>query len=333
MKHIKALVVYVGGTIGMIKKDGYLQVKKNYLPNIIYTCKRLNHARNSEDPFYESKDSRLYYTINEVENIKDSSDLGIEDWINLVNIIRNNYNSYDAFICLHGTDTMAYTSSALSFLIENLNKPIVFTGASSYFNHSQSDAVDNVEGVFQSILRPKLKPNVYMFFNKTLLIGNRSTKFISAKISTYSMKNPTLFEPKGEVKFYDKLNENIALRKLFPGIQSSQLRGDLEKCDGIIIESFGCGNVPMNLVKIIIEEAKNTVIVNISQCMQGFATSHYQSGYLLSKAQAIVCGRDMTTEAAYAKLSFLLANYKIEDVKILLKTNMRGEMSESLSFS
>lgn len=333
---INVLVIHVGGTIGMKQRDGCLKVEANHLAKYISSSEELNNG--TDDYTFETEEGRMKYKLIEFKELKDSSDFGIDDWLELLKKIESNYDDYDAFGCLHGTDTMAYTSSALSFLIENLSKPIILTGAAHPFDHPDSDALNNLKGMFNSFLDVHLNnkpPKVYVYYNGKLMAGNKISKFISADQIYYNEIESENFEkPKGDVKFYHNMSRNITVRKLFPGIKSEELLDDFLTYDGIVIESFGCGNIPLNLLKVIRQHSKTTVIVNISQVLKGIATADYENGYRLNTETSIICGGDMTSEAAYTKLSFLLGNFDSESkeaVKEKLRTNIRGEMSDKSS--
>lgn len=321
------LIIHLGGTIGMQKQKEYLQVSPNYLPEKIKKSKVLNHGT-EQSPHYELYGSRIDYEIYEVQQIKDSSDISFDDWIELVKLIEKNYNKYDGFICLHGTDTMTYTSSAVSFLIENLNKSVIFTGATFHFEHGNSDVFSNIEGALKKFVVP-LEPNVYIYFNEKLMVANRTSLLVSSDKIEFIEKKPCPFKTEGKTKFYQEMNSEIILRKLYPSIRMEQLQNDFKKFEGIVIESFGCGNVPMKLVPLFKEHggSKCVVMVNISQALLGVVNSDYESGHELSQSRYLISGKDMTTEAAYTKLSFVLANYEGNEVKKMMEKNIRGEIS------
>ena len=340
MKHGTAqkmiLIIYTGGTIGMVRtpngyapKEGYFRAELNAVLSM--------HAE-------EMPDWELY----EMSPLLDSSDMTVIEWNRIAKIIEENYARYDGFVVLHGTDTMAYTASALSFMLENLNKPVVLTGSQIPLCEVRSDGRDNIITAMLIAAQAHVR-EVCLYFGGTLLRGNRSTKYSADGLIAFVSPNcPALAEagisiryresellppPQGELKVQLLENIPIGVIKVFPGIQFSLFESIMtEKLRGIVIETFGAGNIPGDgsaLLPIIRRAfANGTVLTVCSQCPQGAVSlGAYESSSALKKAGA-VSGLDMTTEAAVAKLYYLFScGYSKEEVKQKMGQPLRGEMT------
>ena len=335
----KILIIYTGGTIGMIQNQDGTLVRFDFA-NITSNVPEL---------------SRLNYIIDvhSFNPILDSSNMNLDVWLNLVSIIEQKYEQYDGFVILHGSDTMAYTASALSFLIENLNKPIVLTGSQLPIGEIRTDAKENlitsIEIAASRDYRNKtLIPEVCIYFDYQLMRGNRAKKVHADKFEAFTSPNYPLLaeagvnlnfysenilsEPELPVKFYHSLNNKIASIKIFPGISKSFVESIVKAndIDAIIIEGFGTGNTSTEPWFIeLLSQASDSgkILYDISQCLGGTVDiGRYETSKHLEK-MGVVSGYDITFEAAITKLMFLLANFnEIENIKRLLSINLRGEM-------
>jgi L-asparaginase len=333
-KHHAILVIYTGGTIGMDKnpKTGQLEVAGiDQLCRYIVELESFHHRID-----YQSTSRQI-----------DSSDMTPKIWEEVAHIIEDQYDNYDGFVILHGTDTMSYTASALSFMLENLNKTIVFTGSQLPMSFLRNDAYDNF--ITSLIIASESKvPEVCIYFENKLFRGNRTTKLSAENFDAFFSGN---YAPLAEAGLYIYYNEskitqpgsgklkvhygfdpNIAILKIFPGITQYVMHHILNVAGlrGVILETYGSGNAPtaswfFEELKTAIE--KNIIVFNIMQCKSGrTATKTYRAGLNID---GIVNGHDITGEAAITKLMFLLGqNYSAETIKQLLVTCMRGEISK-----
>jgi L-asparaginase len=293
----------------------------------------------------------------------DSSDMNPEYWIGIARNIRDNYDKYDGFVILHGTDTMTYTATALSFLLENLAKPVIVTGSQLPLAEPRNDATQNL--VTALILAASYKvetvPEVCILFNDVLLRGNRSRKVSSSGFAGFSSLNyPPLAKIGEHIKIDTKLlrsvnktdgffingnlNSNVMIFDIFPGIASNILKHvfAINGLRGVVLRTYGAGNAPTKDAALLkeIENAtkKGIIVVNITQCLQGMVEMGlYDASAKLSRI-GVVSGTDMTPEAALVKMMFLLGQYCDSDAKSIkdpntklvnemMQKNLRGEQS------
>jgi len=284
----------------------------------------------------------------------DSSDVHPVTWEKIALCIEENYDEFDGFVVLHGTDTMAYSASALSFMLENLSKPVIFTGAQLPIGMMRSDAKENLLTAIEIAAAKEhgqaIVPEVCIFFEDTLFRGNRTTKKNAEHFNAFHAYNyPPLAKAGVHIKYFRNYihypehdarlrlrlntNPNIAVLKLFPGISENVVRAILE-IDGlkaVVLESFGAGNAPR---RIWLHEAlkaavdKGIIIVNKSQCSTGTVEmGRYETSLNLLNA-GVISGYDCTTEALVTKLMYLLGEYRsIEEVKRWLGVSICGEMT------
>lgn len=335
------LLIYTGGTIGMtLGPDGSLVPMKftSILANIP-----------------ELRQFRMRLTVHSLPNPIDSSNVSPVAWAELVRIITQNYEQYDGFVVLHGTDTMAYSASALSFMLENLTKPVIFTGAQLPIGRIRTDARKNLLTALQlasahhkttGIVRV---PEVCIYFHNVLLRGNRAKKVESGHFDAFKSENhPPLVRAgidleyndaairplsKLPLKFHQRLNEHVVILKLFPGITERVVRGILAVDDlrGCVLETYGSGNAPTTpwFIEALREATtRGLFVLNVSQCDEG----RVQQGRYETSAQlrdlGIVGGDDITTEAAITKLMFVIGlQQDATTTHRLLARDLRGEIS------
>ncbi|KAH9950252.1 asparaginase-domain-containing protein [Amylocystis lapponica] len=295
---------------------------------------------------------RIRYAILEWHPLLDSSNIEIQDWIRIATDIELNYATFDAFVILHGTDTMSYTSSALSFLLEDLGKTVILTGAQIPLSQLRNDAVDNLLGALV-IAGHYIIPECCLFFNHTLYRGNRVSKFSSYDFNAFNSPNfPPLVNVGIDIvvnwsdvmrqtslrrfRSHKHMSPNVATLRLFPGITAATVRAFLTPpTRGVVLETFGAGNAPQrsDLIDALKEACdRSVVIVSISQCAKGSVSDAYETGRSLLMA-GVVPGGDMTPECALTKLSYLLSKSElsIAEVRSLVGTPLRGELTRPTS--
>jgi len=332
----KVLLIYTGGTIGMVRtpngyapKDGYFRAELDAIPALSMP----------EMPQWE-----LY----EMHPLLDSSNMTVAEWNKIAQLIAARYDAYDGFVVLHGTDTMAYTASALSFMLEGLSKPVVLTGSQIPLCEVRSDGRDNI---ITSILiaADDRVHEVCLYFGGALLRGNRATKYSADGLIAFVSPNyPPLADAGITIRYHENVllpkkqgalnlqlldNVPIGVIKVFPGIQFSLFESIMtDKLRGIVIETFGAGNIPGdgNALLPIIRRAfeGGTVLTVCSQCPQGAVSlGAYETSNALKRAGA-VSGYDMTTEAAVAKLYYLFSQgLSKERIKLDMERDLRGELT------
>ncbi|WP_448549845.1 asparaginase [Thalassotalea fusca] len=331
----KIYVAYTGGTIGMMaSEDGYIPIKGH-----------LSDSINAMPDFH--REEMPDFTINEYRPLIDSSNMTPSDWQRIADDIYQKYDDYDGFVVLHGTDTMSYTASALSFMFKNLSKPIIVTGSQIPFSQLRSDGQVNL--LNSLYIADKFPINeVSLFFNNKLFRGNRSIKAYADGFNAFDSPNlPPLLEAGINIKLVEgTLNEQreapcevlnitpqpIGVVHLYPGISVQVIENIIQQpVKALIIRSYGVGNAPQDeqLLACLKKAHDNgIVIVNCSQCIKGTVNmSGYATGASLSKC-GVISGGDMTLEATLTKLHYLLSqNYTVDKVRELIKQNLRGELS------
>jgi L-asparaginase len=289
------------------------------------------------------------------ENPIDSSNMNPEHWTEIACSIENNYEKFDGFVVLHGSDTMSYSASALSFMLENLSKPIIFTGSQLPIGDLRTDAKENLITAIQiASLQENGQPlinEVCLYFEYKLYRGNRTTKISAEHFNAFASPNyPHLVESgvnltlnkhlflpthnNDNLIVHTRLDNRVAIIKMFPGMSESVLSTILAISDlkGVILETYGAGNAPtedwfLDLIKKAID--KGLHIVNVTQCSGGSVDmGKYETSTVL-KNLGVVSGKDITTEAAIAKLMYLLGHNILpqEDFKTVFETSLRGEIS------
>ena len=342
-KKSAVLLIYTGGTIGMKESSGNGGLVPFDFSGIL-----------EEVPELRRFDLRIdHYTF---DPLIDSSDIVPEIWCSIAGIIRDNYDSYDGFVVLHGTDTMAYSASALSFMLKGLSKPVVFTGSQLPIGSMRTDGRENLVSAVEiaSAKGPDgraLVPEVCIWFNSQLLRGNRSTKMNAVSFDAFRSPNyPVLAEagisiryntphilplpPEGtDLQINTSLDTRVAILKIHPGITPQVARNVLlgEGIRAVILETYGSGNAISKqwFIDIVKEAAESDrILLNVTQCPAGEVNMDlYATGKALKNA-GVISGRDLTTEGALAKLFHLMGcNPLNSKVKELLQLPLRGEMS------
>ncbi len=338
---VSILLIYTGGTIGMIENS-----ETGVLESFNF-----EHLK---DNMPELK--KLGYLIDSIQfdPPMDSSEMGPESWKKLVRIISDNYQLYDGFVVLHGTDTMAFTASALSFMLENLSKPVIFTGSQLPIGMLRTDGKENLITAVEIAAAKEngmpVVPEVCIFFENNLLRGNRTRKInadnfnafrsynypplahagIYIKYDTAQIYHPVLRKP---LKSHFLLDRNIAILKLFPGISQQVVESilNIPGLKGVVMETFGSGNAPCYewLLKMLRDAvSRGIVIVNVSQCIAGSVEMHrYETGHKLLEA-GVISGYDSTTESAVTKLMFLFGHgLSPEEVIEHMNCSLIGEIT------
>jgi len=340
-KESAVLLLFTGGTISMSEDPSTGALRPidfdrllDYMPEIKQTGIRIKSI-----PFLP---------------LIDSSDVHPQVWEQLTKIIDENYEDYDGFVVLHGTDTMAYTASALSFMLENLAKPVIFTGAQLPIGMMRSDAKENLLTAIEIAAAKEngqsIVPEVCIFFEDTLFRGNRTTKKNAEHFNAFNSYNyPPLAKAGVHIKYFrsyihypqagtklrvrSKIDQNIAILKLFPGISEHTVKAilNIPGLKAVVLESFGTGNAPRRVwFYDALKDAtdRGILIVNKTQCSTGSVEmGRYETSLNLVNA-GVMSGYDCTTEAIVTKLMYLLGEYtSLDDVKHRLSSSICGEMT------
>lgn len=340
---MKILLIYTGGTIGMMSDPATGALKPldfREIENEIPALRGLG----VEIEYYEG-----------FEPI-DSSDVTPDTWARLAELLRDNYSLFDGFVVLHGTDTMAYTASALGFMLENLAKPVIFTGSQIPLGVLRTDGRENlvtaveIAAALDTDGRPMV-PEVSIYFQNRLFRANRTTKWSAEQLNAFASENyPPLAEvgvtihynraairrqehPEPELRISTRLCTDVTLVRLFPGMTPRVLEAmlDVEGLRGVVLQTYGAGNTPtarwfFETLRRTIE--RGAVVLNVTQCLTGGVQPIYESGVKLAAA-GVVSGGDMTVEAALAKLMYVLGrDLTPEESRTLLAGSLRGEITK-----
>lgn len=337
----RVLLIYTGGTIGMVKDFNTGSLKAFKFEQIQEKLPEL-HQLGCD-----------IQTISFEEPI-DSSDMNPQHWLEIGRKIKENYDKFDGFVVLHGSDTMSYSASALSFMLKNLKKPVIFTGSQLPIGDLRTDARENlITSIHLASLRENGKPlisEVCLYFEYRLLRGNRSTKISAEEFQAFkSMNYPTLAESgvhlklhrenmlksksEGELELVENFCTDVAIIKMFPGISEKILSQILntEGLKGVVIETYGSGNAPTKewFLKTLERAIERGIsIVNVTQCIEGAVIpGKYEAGSYFEKI-GVINGKDLTSEAAITKLMILLGSgLKGKELKINYEKNIFGEIS------
>ena len=344
MARPKIMIIYTGGTIGMIENPVTHSLQPFDFTHLIDNVPKIK---------------KLDYEINNIQFHPpiDSANMDPERWVEIARSIADNYADYDGFVVLHGTDTMAYTASALSFMLENLHKPVIITGSQLPIGEVRTDGEENLITALQiaaatDIDGEPMVQEVAILFEDYLWRGNRSTKISADYFNAFKSNNyPYLAKIGLDIQFHKErllrnhahrplkvqynLDRNVMFLTIFPGITETTLRHllDTPGIKGIVMKSFGAGNAPTDrwFVDAIHDAVKRgIVIVNVTQCVNGGVNSErYMTGNAMSAA-GVISGNDITSEAALTKLMYLFGmGLTADEVKKYLNFSLCGEVSIS----
>jgi L-asparaginase len=335
------LIIYSGGTIGMIKDPVTGELKSfdfNHIYKHVPEINRLN----------------VHIDTQSIQQPIDSSEMEPQIWVQIAQIIKDNYDNYDGFVILHGSDTMAFTASALSFMLRGLKKPIILTGSQLPIGTIRTDGKENLITAIEiaadkSENGESIVQEVAVYFEYSLYRGNRSSKISANQFEAFASPNYTELAVAGvtidyhydklfrtnykEIIFQPLMNNRVGLLKIYPGFPTDayQLLFDRKYTDAIVIETFGSGNAPSN--QLFREYITNYIhsegiMINVTQCSSGSVQQgKYETSSFFNKV-GVISGKDMTTEAAITKVMHVLANTPTHEERIqLLHENLCGEIT------
>ena len=337
------LIIYTGGTIGMIHNVDTGALESFNFDHLLMHVPELKNLNIGIDAI--TFDPPI-----------DSSDMEPEMWSRIVTNIEENYDRYDGFVILHGTDTMSFTASALSFMLEDLMKPVILTGSQLPIGALRTDGKENLITAIEIAAAKNsdgtpVVPEVCVFFHEKLMRGNRTTKINSESFGAFGSNNYPLLAMAGtDIQFYTRnikkyvpglklkahheYNSNIIILSLFPGIQQEVIEKVLatKELKGVIFRTFGAGNAPQKewLVKALKKAtSEGKIIINITQCAGGSVhMERYETGLQLLEA-GVISGKDSTVEAALTKLMYLLGkDLPAEEIRRRMSISFAGEISE-----
>ncbi|KAH6648994.1 asparaginase [Truncatella angustata] len=367
----RVLIIITGGTIcmqpsadgsGLVPVVGFLESAMAPRPSFNDRSERVKLTAIKDGEKVEldslrtppsSYSRHIRYGALEFSPLLDSSSISSEGWSQIATTVKENYHLFDGFVVLHGTDSLAYSASALSFMMEDLGKPVILTGSQASIFALQSDAVDNLLGSL-IVAGTFVIPEVCLFFHHTLFRGNRTTKVSASQFQAFDSPNceplakvtsigidvnwslvqrPTKIAQFKVTPYLD--TAHVACVRIFPGIKPEMINfiSNIPDLKGLILETFGMGNAPSGVDGSLTKAIRSAVergitVVNVSQCTNGFVSPLYAPGFALGKA-GVVFGHDLTSEAALTKLGYLLT-LKIEPAEVasLMSQSLRGELTE-----
>lgn len=340
MKTPTLLIIYTGGTIGMVK-DTVTGALQPYHFDDIY--KLMPVLRNFD------------YNLQSVsfDPLIDSSNVTPSFWVKLAGVVEENYEKYDGFVVLHGTDTMSYSASMLSFMLENLGKPVIFTGSQLPMGVVRTDGRDNfINAIEIAAARNEgtpMVPEVAIYFENKLMRGNRTSKYNAENFNAFLSGNyPPLAEVGVRIKYHTdlilkhenrklkvnkELDNSVIILKLFPGIAEIVVKNalNISGLRGVILETYGAGNAPTDkwfIDSLLQAIEKGIIIYNVTQCKGGSVDmGRYETSMQLGQI-GVIGGADITTESAVAKMMYLLGQgFSGEELKTLLQRSLRGELT------
>ena len=338
----KVLLIYTGGTIGMNRNPQTGALEPFDFEHLLHNVPELKQF---------DTDIATY----QFDPPIDSSDMSPTMWTDLSHVISDHYDEFDGFVVLHGTDTMAYTASALSYMLENLTKPVIFTGSQLPIGQLRTDGKENlITSIEIAAAKDEvglaMVPEVGIYFNGRLLRGNRTTKQSAEEFNAFESFNyPHLVDAGVNIVYHRdrirqpdysrpmiphfRLDNNVIIFSLFPGVREDLIRHIIHtpNLKAIVMRTYGSGNAPQNpwLINALREGTRNgKVIVNISQCMQGkVEMSRYDTGFRLQEA-GVISGYDSTVESAVTKLMYLQSHFDDpEKVRYYMNSSIRGEIT------
>ncbi|ODN02046.1 L-asparaginase [Orchesella cincta] len=358
----QVLVIYSGGTIGMSRgPQGSLVPIPNMLEKTVRKFPHMHDEDYAKERFGDAPDAplclpdmhgeknRVIYRIYEYAELLDSTNMSMDDWIHIAQDVKNNYEHFDGFVILHGTDTMSYTASALSFMMESLGKAVIVTGSQIPLFESRSDGRDNFLGAL-ILAGNYCIPEVSVYFGHKLFRGNRVTKVSSDSLNAFDSPNlaplatmginiqvdyGNIWRPRDISPFnlHTNLDRNVSLLRIFPSITLETVKVYLQApTQGVVLQTYGAGNFPVNRTDLLDElrnaSQRGVLIVNCTQCGHGSVSAIYETGALLMDA-GVIPGWDMTPESALCKLSYVLGrnDWDIKKKRDMLMTSLRGELT------